>query len=433
METQFNPLELAEKSKTFCVLPFIHQYVGPGGDVTPCCVFNSDYKFAGSAQPLGNLKENNLKEIWNSERTKQLRLDVLTGKENSGCYICTSREALNDDYKRGFNKSYMIKEEIKEIISKTQADGSLEDHKLFYIDARWNNLCNFKCRMCGPSYSSSWIEDANKIAPLERRTYVFSGKTDDDLLNQIIPHLDTVQQLYFAGGEPLMQKEHYEVLKRIIEIGNTNVNIFYNTNLSQLQLKGYDPVYSYWNNLPKVEVAASIDGSYAKAEYWRSGTKWKKIVENVQTIKQVSPHVKFKIAFTISWINAFNFISLHKEWLENEFITVNDCNLNPLDFPDYYSLKHIPNWKKDEIELALRDYQSWVKQFAESNYLVSRIDNAINFMRSVENTDEEIAYIMKNFERISAKLDEIRNEDFYETFPEHENIRSYINGLKKTN
>ena len=32
-----------------------------------------------------------------------------------------------------------------------------------YIDFRFSNLCNFKCRTCGPDLSSSWYEDHNKM------------------------------------------------------------------------------------------------------------------------------------------------------------------------------------------------------------------------------------------------------------------------------
>ena len=51
MSEEFKPLELAKKSKTFCILPWIHQYVGPPGDVKPCCVYEHQ-------QEIGNLKKN---------------------------------------------------------------------------------------------------------------------------------------------------------------------------------------------------------------------------------------------------------------------------------------------------------------------------------------------------------------------------------------
>jgi organic radical activating enzyme len=430
--TTFNPLELASTSRTFCILPFIHQYIGPGGDVTPCCVFNSNNKSINKAVPLGSLKDDSLQDIWNNENTKELRLAVLTGKEHEGCYTCTSRLDLDDAYKDGFNKKFMAMNDVKKIVSLTQEDGKLEEHKLFYIDARWNNLCNLKCRTCGPSYSSSWIEDHKKLDNFSKASFIFSGKTEKDLLDQMIKHLGTAKMIYFAGGEPMMQKEHYEVLKKLTEIENFDIDITYNTNLSQLKLKGYDEVYNYWKKFKNVEVAASIDGSYERAEYWRSGTKWKNIVENVQLIKNESPNVKFKIAFTISWVNAYNFTTLHKEWVEKGFIQVNDCNLNPLDFPDYYSLKNIPKWKKDEIEDILFKHIDWLKQFNDSSYIIHRINNVMNFMKSV-NDESTVDRKLLTFDRMNGKLDTVRSEDFYQIFPEHQNISDYINGIKKIN
>ena len=54
MNENWNPLELAENSKTFCVYPWIHQYIGTLGDVKPCCVYSH-------SKELGNVKNEDLK------------------------------------------------------------------------------------------------------------------------------------------------------------------------------------------------------------------------------------------------------------------------------------------------------------------------------------------------------------------------------------
>ena len=63
------PLEKAKASKTFCIYPWVHQYVGPPGDVKPCCVFLQD-------DQIGDMKQNTLKEIWNNEATRKMRLEM---------------------------------------------------------------------------------------------------------------------------------------------------------------------------------------------------------------------------------------------------------------------------------------------------------------------------------------------------------------------
>jgi len=428
--TDFNPLEQAKTSKTFCVLPWVHQYIGPPGDVTPCCVFNSNTKFKGIPEPLGSLKMNTLEEIWNNPRTKKLRLDLLNNREHPGCYTCTSRVQLNDAYKNLFNERFMAMEDVQQVIANTKPDGSVDEHKLYYLDPRWNNLCNFACRSCSPHYSSSWIEDHKKLYQGQGTQYefTFSGKTEDDLLEQMLPHLATAKMIYFAGGEPMMQKDHYEVLEHLIKIGNTDVEIRYNTNFSQLKLKKYDNVLDYWKKFKNVHVMASIDGSYKKAEYWRHGTKWEVILNNVKRLREECPHANFRLSYTLSWVNAQNFVELHKEWITMGLIKIDEISLNPLDFPPYYCLKNIPDWKKEEIENLLLDHFEFVCQFRENSYIIERLENAINFMYDKTGQSADLPAIMKDFATYTTRLDQIRGESFFDTFPEHENMRQFFNG-----
>ena len=65
---------LLEESKTFCMFPWLHLNVTPKGDIYPCC--SNDY-----TDPFGNTKETSLKEAFNSDKMKQLRLDMLNEKK----------------------------------------------------------------------------------------------------------------------------------------------------------------------------------------------------------------------------------------------------------------------------------------------------------------------------------------------------------------
>jgi MoaA/NifB/PqqE/SkfB family radical SAM enzyme len=56
--------ELLKKNRAFCILPWIHMHVWPNGNAMPCCI-------ADSTKPFGNLKENTIEEVWNSENYKE--------------------------------------------------------------------------------------------------------------------------------------------------------------------------------------------------------------------------------------------------------------------------------------------------------------------------------------------------------------------------
>jgi radical SAM protein with 4Fe4S-binding SPASM domain len=431
MTDKFNPVELAKTSKTFCIFPWIQQYVGPPGDVKPCCVYNN-------SDEIGSLKENTLKEIWNNDKTKQMRLNFLNGIEEPSCDICNRRTELGHAHRNEYNRMFFEQdEEIQQVVANTNADGSLDEHKLYYIDVRYNNLCNLSCRSCAPHYSTSWVLDHRKLYNLQERRdkddgFQFPGKTDSQAIEEILPHLATAKMVYFAGGEPLMQKEHYMVLDKLIELGNTDLEIRYNTNFSVLKLKGYDSVLDYWKKFSNVHVYASLDGNHKKAEYWRNGTVWETVVDNRKKMIEECPHVNFMIAYTLSWPNSFNLVEFHKEWVELGLLKIDHVLVNPLDTPFYYCLKNLPDWKKRQIEEKLQEAIDWLKTVNPTFSVISMYETAIKFMwdtsgQYYDGGDQSL----REFDKITTRLDDIRGQSFFDVYPEHMNIKNYIiqNGL----
>jgi len=421
------PLDKAKTSKTFCILPWVHQYVGPPGDVKPCCLYEQDMQ-------IGDLKQNTLKEIWNNDATKQMRLDMLNGVELVGCNKCNSRANLTTTHKDQFNQflfnNHFAKNE--DLVASTHDDGSLDNHQLQYIDARFNNLCNLKCRTCGPRFSTSWIEDHVKLYNIKKEdrlmhgdVFQFPGQTEHQLIDEIIPQLAHVRQIYFAGGEPLMQKEHYAVLEELIRLGknvNPDFNLQYNTNFSSLTLGKHDAI-AFWKQFKRLRVNASIDGSYARAEYWRKGTVWSQLVSNVRRYRAEVPQGEFSISYTLSWVSAFNLLELHKEWVNDKLISVNNIHVNLLDVPSYYSLKSIPNWKKDKIKEKFEEHIQWMIDSKASELVVNGFRNAVTFMYSVDNGDSFAGSEL--FNELNGNVDKLRNEDFWAVYPEHADMKVF--------
>ena len=420
------PIEKAATSKSFCIYPWIHQYVGPEGEVKPCCIYNPN------DIGLGNLKSETLKEVWNNEKTKQIRLDMLNDVEIPGCSLCNKREGITKVPRDSANEVWL--EKNKNIVNQTNDDGSLNDHKLKYIDARFNNLCNFKCRTCSPQFSTNWHEDYEKLRNKEHdnkypKSLLVPGNSEDQLVDEIIPLLSEVNRIYFAGGEPLMQIEHYKILDELLRISHTGSQhkpllLQYSTNFSNLKLGKYN-VLDYWKKFARIYLAASLDGSYEKAEYWRKGTDWNEIVENIKNLRKECPRVMFKINYTLSWVNAFNLLDFHKEWVELEYIKINDISINMLDHESYYSLKTLPKWKKQKIENAFLDHIQWLKTNKAKPEIIDNYLDAIKFMNS---TDNEMFMRLDDFKYRTESLDELRNESFWDVYPEHNDIKELIYG-----
>ena len=203
-------------SKTFCILPWIHFYANPDGNVLPCCIGDHN-------SPLGNVQTQSITEVWNSDSYKQMRLNMLSGDRCVECKSCyQSEDAGVNSFRQSVNRDYI---EFLNFAEDTNPDGSLDTMKLKYLDIRWSNICNFKCRSCSSTYSSSWATEDNKQGQ-NKQVFIFAGGKNNDLLyEQIKPYIAEVKEIYFAGGEPLLMDKHYDILEHLIATGNTNIKI----------------------------------------------------------------------------------------------------------------------------------------------------------------------------------------------------------------
>ena len=87
------------KEDTFCILPYVHLYTEPKGEMKPCCIAG------GFDEPI-NLNTMTIKDAFNSPQMKQLRKDMEEGKRNKVCDVCYKKEELNNHSPRtDFNKN----------------------------------------------------------------------------------------------------------------------------------------------------------------------------------------------------------------------------------------------------------------------------------------------------------------------------------------
>ena len=173
-------------------------------------------------------------------------------------------------------------------------------------------------------------------------------------------------------------------------------------------------------------VTASLDGSYKRAEYWRKGTDWETIVKNREDLMESCPHAVFSIGFTLSWVNAFNLLEFHKEWTNLKYININSIFVNMLDGPDFYSLKNIPSWKKKKIESAFLEHIDWLSKNRGNQRTKTQFLDAITFMNSTETGNDFSQAGM--FKDVTEKLDKLRDESFWDIFPEHNDMKELIYG-----
>jgi radical SAM protein with 4Fe4S-binding SPASM domain len=144
----------------FCMAPWSHIHVTPAGNAYPCCLIN------GNTSVLGNVNKEPLSKIWNSEQLREIRVAMLNNQQHKSCDWCYVKERdFGLSFRHDFNEKYG---NDLSLVNTTQPDGTVDEIQMRYIDVRFSNLCNLKCRMCGPTFSSQ-IAAENGIKPAIKR------------------------------------------------------------------------------------------------------------------------------------------------------------------------------------------------------------------------------------------------------------------------
>jgi organic radical activating enzyme len=343
---------------------------------------------------------------------------MLEDKPCKECDDCYEQESFGFASMRN-NSNKNFGQHIAQVAD-TRADGSLPDFKLHYWDVRFSNICQLKCRSCGSIFSSRWYDDDVKLWGKELRPRVqFAGRHEEDVWEQMQEHIPHLDQIYFAGGEPLIMEEHNRILKLLIEKGNTNVRLIYNTNLNELRYKK-ESVLDLWKHFPNVCVAASLDDMGARAEIIRSGTDWAKVEQNIRDLKAQCPHIDFMISPTLSMMNIWNFTRFHCYMVESGFITAQDFNLNILQGPQDYRIDMLPADIKLKFQADFEAHIAWLEPQDSIQRAVGGFRGAIEFMMATDNT-----HLLPDFWRTVNDLDWARNESLLAVVPELEAIVQY--------
>jgi MoaA/NifB/PqqE/SkfB family radical SAM enzyme len=388
---------------TYCVLPWMHLYIGTTGDVLPCCMADQNL-------PLGNVFNNSIDKIMTSSSAQQLKLNMLQGYRSKSCNFCYSREDNNLPSLRIKNNHQF--EKYKSI--------DVEQYRPVYLDIRINNICNFKCRMCNEWFSSSIAQETKKIYGPDAKLpyhYIDIESLDHSKRSTIIEEIlnfvtKDIERIYFAGGEPLLAQEHYSMLQKLIDIGHTDVPINYNTNMSVLQFKNIS-VIELWKKFSNVTVGASIDASGAVAEYVRNGTIWNDIIKNINSVKEQCPHVNLKITSTVGFLNCKNLMQLQRDWISTEYLPAKSFEITCLTSPNFLSLGAIPKIHKKRLQHEIEIHIAWLKN-NDAISLASSWQNMLNYM-----INNNFSYSLKEFKNRMLVLDQSRNESFSTTFPEY--------------
>ena len=410
-ELRTDQLDRLIKSDQFCMIPWIHMHGFPDGRAYPCCLSEPQH-------PIGDLKKNTMREIWNQDPLKQMRVNMLNNKPCKECTKCYEQEKSNlFSMRESSNKNFG---HLVKLVDDTKPDGTQEDFKLRYYDIRFSNLCNFACRTCGSIFSSNWFKDEKAAGwDPQHPMVMYAGKDEHDMWEQMQEHIPHLEQIYWAGGEPLIMKEHWKVLDELVKRKMFHVRLIYNTNFSELKFKGRD-VLEMWKLFDCVSVGASLDGNYERGEYIRKGQNWKETVENRERMLKICPNVDFYVSSTVSMMNVLHITDFHREWVELGLLRPMDWNINILQHPFRYRVDVLPQHLKEQAKAKLEEHIKWLEPLDTLSRATSGYKGIINFMMQQDGTNQ-----LSEFFRNNNTIDRVRNEDFFKVFPELTDLKNY--------
>jgi len=438
---------------TFCPLPWNSINLRNNGDMRICCNTNSYSPQKGIMRKedgtIYNAGKDDFNEARNADILKEVRVSMLKDEWHPECERCRQEEINGITSRREYeNNDWEIKKDTA--IPITMEDGTIDVDKqlIEFIDIRYGNFCNLKCRMCGPTDSHMWYSDYVKISDgattykdTHTRIQLHQGPTGKWTTDQydwfkdapiywdnFEKYAHTAKKLYIVGGEPLIIKEHEESLQRLVDGGNAhNIEIEYNSNLTNVTNKYME----LWSQFKQIRVGASIDGYGKVFDYQRTPAKWDSVYKHMKTLNDArNINLKCWFTFTVTPYNVYHMPEFMKWKLEESGLD----RYNPIDgmrptitqhmchSPKYYNIKVLPQYFKNEIEDHYEMYKDWMKGSDYSDkvkkHFYSVLDGTVRFMQSEDYSKEYLSH----FVDITNRLDDIRGQNVLDIVPQYEEI-----------
>lgn len=441
-------------SGTYCALPWNSVNVRNNGDMRICCNANSYSPRRGILTKEDGTPYNAGRDDWNEARNSELLKDVrkymLNGEWHPECERCRQEEESGQTSRRMYDTRYYsvllgdtTLEKVKEY---TLDDGTLDtsNQPIEFMDIRYGNFCNLKCRMCGPTDSHSWYEDFTKLYDVDsfddthgKVHLVKNSKgrlttSDYDWFEQnntywknFDKYAHSSKRLYIVGGEPLIIKEHNEALERLVASGaSEHIEIEYNTNLTNITPR----VKELWSKFKLIRLGASIDGFGDVFTYQREPAKWDAVYKNIRELDDDSTiNLKAWFSFTVTVFNIFHL----PEFMRWKLETGNFKKFNALDHPKpilsyhmchgpkMYNVKILPPEIKQQVTSRYQEYRDWIN----NSDFDDRVKKSFNdILDGVEKFmyKEDLSELMPKFVKYTKKLDSIRGQNILDIVPEYE-------------
>ncbi len=413
------------QSKTFCMHPFTGLATREDGAIKVCC----------RSHPIGFIQDSSLEEIWNNEKMQRIRKQILNGERPPECEPCFSLEDQGVESLRQRHINGVIPEARINLYPNTEFK-EIMSFEFPTMEIKLNNLCNLKCRMCHPMDSTSWNDweqvehfykkENNYLVPvidklgLKSSRYLCPFEDTDNWwssFEKLLPHFRRVE---FAGGEPLMDPQHYKILDMLKPYAE-NIEIKYATNGTTLGISKGRTIHDYWPYFRSVAVNVSLDGIHDVYNHIRTNSNFAEVEKNIKEIKTIPNVSRVVGAFTAQAGNILQAAECIDYFLNEMGIVFYSHRVS---YPNVLSAQVLPQQLKEEAikRLEAVDRALWAFDIIQKHPILEKVtrqqirDN-INYLRA-----KDQSHLWSDFLEFNRRLDVSRNsKSILEVVPEFKN------------
>jgi MoaA/NifB/PqqE/SkfB family radical SAM enzyme len=364
-------------SKTFCVLPFIHQFKLMTDEWQLCC-YSSTHPNAKVSTSDDSV------EAFNSPTLNTIRQQMISGDIPDQCTGCFESE------QKGLTSArQQLLENTVQFDVQGSVDQFISGNKVTpqWYDIRLSNTCSLKCRTCNSYNSSAIRQEYSRInLPLVLPISPINHRIESPQF-----HVHGIKRVYLAGGEPFLEKQNLDLLSKLQDV-NPDIEVIINTSGSVVPDGWLDQLKKF----KRLHITLSIDGHKEVNEYIRSNTNTEVLNKNIHDLSSVSEEM-----YVNSVLSLYNVLSVHRLYETLNPLPVKDIILSHVNEHTFMQIQHLPYNLRDKAIQSLTQAKEIVKS---NRSLPPTFDEMIHLLKTSNYNEEEFL----KFIRYSRLLDSHR-------------------------
>ena len=371
---------------TYCPMPFVTLAVNPNSWLSRCMMSNVNMS------PI-------TKDGWSNDKFTTLRTDMLRGIwDEDGCKSCWFKETNGQKSRR--NRWIEAEEKYMGAIDIYRNNLSVKRNTIKHLYMNFNNICNFKCRMCGPHYSNAWIPDWRKMGDkIDQNTQNPKQQIDvDKFLHEFGPELDQLHGIWITGGEPFMDDSVFDFFDKLKQhCDPAQLKVLITTNASKLDVHKLQQLQGF----KRLQIHVSIDATGDLYSYMRGynyswaevDTKIKELYDNQKTYNYI-----LSLNGTYQLHNMLNLEDFYNWCLQ--YVTIDYIEMRVLSSPKWLQARHATQIIKQQAQHQLERMQERYPDYQYFDDIAVELAANINLQ------------YQKKFVSWNKKLDKIRGETY---------------------